>query len=88
MKRWRFFIVPGSHFDLGWCSTPAEAFAYCDEVIRNGIDPILSTHPGFRFTVEYARFMWHFLDTYPDYRERVRKLIAESKLADTALWSR
>ncbi len=87
MKRWKLYVVPGSHFDLGWCSTPAEAFAYGDEIIRNGIDPMLSAHPDFRFTVEYARFMWHFLDTYPEYRDRVRKLIAEGRLALTALWS-
>lgn len=87
MRQWKCYVVPGSHFDLGWCSTPAEAFAYGDAIIRNGIDPILTSHPEFCFTVEYARFMWHFLETYPDYLEVVKKLIVQKKLALSALWT-
>ncbi|MBM4084466.1 MAG: hypothetical protein FJ272_06725, partial [Planctomycetes bacterium] len=87
MRKWKVFVIPGSHFDLGWCATPAECFAYGDEIIRSAVDAIETTHPDFRFTVEYARFLWHFLDTHPDYRERVKKLVAEGKLGVTALWS-
>ena len=86
-RKWHLFIVPGSHFDLGWCASPAETFAYSDLIIREAIDAITGDFPEYRFTVEYAMFLKHFLDTYPRYRKIVKRLIDEGKFEVCAAWT-
>ena len=44
------------------------------------IDDISGHHPGFKFTVEYTIFMKHFLQVYPEYLPKVKKLIKGGKL--------
>ncbi len=73
-------IIPGSHLDYGWAASPGECFAYITENIRMAIDDILGDEPDYRFTIEYAIFMKHFLDLYPDYLPKVRHLIREGKI--------
>jgi len=86
-RKWNLLVIPGSHFDLGWCASPAETFAYGDLIIREAIDAIIGKYPEFRFTVEYALFLKHFLDTYPQYKEIVKQLIKDGKLEVSALWT-
>lgn len=86
-RKWHLYLVPGSHFDLGWCASPAETFAYGDLIIREAVDAITGRLPNFRFTVEYAMFLKHFLDTYPNYKSIVKQLIEEGKLEVSALWT-
>jgi len=81
------FVVPGSHFDLGWCASPAETYAYGDLIIKDAIDSITGEFPEFKFTVEYALFLKHFLDTFPHYKPKVRQLIHDGKLEVSALWT-
>jgi hypothetical protein len=78
--RWTLYVVPGSHFDLGWCASPAECLAYSDEIIRHAVDAIAGPYPSYRFTVEYAAFFAHFLERYPEYRPLVRRLVREGAL--------
>ncbi len=78
--RRELFVVSGSHFDLGWCADPAECLAYSDSIIRVAIDAITSDHPDYRFTVEYALFMEHFLKRYPAYESITKQLVRERKL--------
>jgi len=85
-RRWRIFIVPGSHFDYGWCSGPGEALAYGDSIIRAGLE-LLEAHPDYRFTVEYAVFMQHYLASFPAETERVRGLLRAGRLEVGATWS-
>jgi len=80
MKKWKIFIVPGSHFDLGWTSTPAESFARGDEIIKEAADWISGDYPDYKFTIEYAWFLKHFLERHPDYRGRIKKLLKEGKI--------
>jgi alpha-mannosidase len=87
LRKWNLFVVPGSHFDLGWCASPAETFAYGDIIIKEAIDAIISKFPEYRFTVEYAMFLKHFLDTYPHYKDIVKQLINDGKLEVSALWT-
>lgn len=77
---WELFVVPGSHFDLGWCTDPAECLSYSDFIIQTAIDAITGPYPDFRFTVEYALFMEHFLRRYPHYTQTVQDLVREGKL--------
>lgn len=79
-RDWKIYVVPGTHFDLGWCASPAETLAYGDEIIRSAIDAITGPNPGYRFTVEYAINMQHFLGSYPEYLETVKRLVSEGKL--------
>lgn len=60
-RNWQIHIVPASHLDYGWAASPGECFAYITEVIRTAVDDMLGDAPGFKFTVEYALFMKHFL---------------------------
>lgn len=78
--RWELMVVPGSHFDLGWCGDSAECLAYSDSIIMTAVDAIAGDFPGYRFTVEYALFMEHFLKRFPSYRPLVQRLIDEGKL--------
>lgn len=84
---WLMFVVPGSRFDLGWCASPAETFAYSDIIIRQAVEAIKDEFPDYRFTVEYAMFLKHFLDTYPGYRSIVEELIDQGKLEVCAAWT-
>lgn len=86
-EKWHLFVVPGSHFDLGWCASPAETFAYGDIIIRQAIEAITDEFPGYRFTVEYAMFLKHFLETYPDYIDTVDELIDQGKIEVCAAWT-
>jgi len=79
-RPWHIYVVPASHFDLGWCGGVSECMAYADEIIREAIDAITGEHPEFRFTVEYALFLKHFLERYPRYFDTVKQLIHEKKL--------
>ena len=78
------FIVPGAHFDFGWCAGISECLAYADELIKGSIDAITGPTPDYRFTVEYAAFLRHFLTRFPEYLPTVKQLIAERKLETTA----
>jgi len=79
-KKWEIYVVPGSHFDLGWTCTPAESFARGDEIIKEAIDYILGDYPDYRFTIEYAWFLKHFLERYPAYKGKVVSLLKEGKI--------
>jgi alpha-mannosidase len=68
-------IIPGSHLDYGWAASPGECFAYITENIRMAVDDITQDAPGYKFTIEYAIFMKHFLEIYPDYLPKVRELV-------------
>ncbi|MBI3972007.1 MAG: hypothetical protein HY332_12015 [Chloroflexi bacterium] len=79
-RAWEVYVVPGAHFDLGWCASIAETLAYGADLLRRVIDEITGPHPDYRFTVEYALFLKYFLRLYPDYRERVLRLLDEGKI--------
>lgn len=74
------FVVPGSHFDLGWVLNPDGCLALGDHIIRAALD-IMDTRPEYRFTIEYVLFVRHFLETFPAYRETVRRRLREGRLA-------
>jgi len=78
-KHTTLFLVPGSHFDLGWCASPEECLAYADQIIKNAVDAMTGPLPEYTFTVEYAMFLRHFLETFPDYLPRIRTLTEEGK---------
>lgn len=73
------FVVPGSHFDLGWCATIGECLSWGDEIIKRAVE-FIQSEATYRFTIEYALFLKHFLQTYPEYRDKVRNLLLEGKL--------
>lgn len=81
------YFVAGSHFDLGWCGSIAETLQYGDEIIKTAIDFITGDHPDYRFTVEYALFMKHFLDRHPEYQDRVKALCDSGHLEVCATWT-
>ncbi len=76
----RVFLVPGSHFDLGWCLHPEGALAVGDYIIQEAVDLITDSQRQFRFTVEYTAFFRHFLDTFPHYRQRCEDLLRDGRL--------
>ncbi len=80
----KIFIVPGAHLDFGWCAGISECLAYADEIIRGAIDAITGPTPDYRFTVEYAAFLRHFLTRFPEYLPTVKQLVKERKLETTA----
>jgi len=53
---WHLSVVPGSHFDLGWCASPAETFAYGDLIIKEALDAISVEEEGVRPGVRAYRF--------------------------------
>ncbi|MCD6231108.1 hypothetical protein J7K28_00575 [Candidatus Aerophobetes bacterium] len=85
--KWKIKVIPGSHFDLGWTSTPGESLARGDEIIKEAIDAISGDFPDYRFTIEYTLFLKHFLDSYPNYLNKVKKLLKENKISLGASWT-
>ena len=80
----KIFIVPGAHLDFGWCAGISECLAYADEIIKGSIDAITGPVPDYRFTVEYAAFLRHFLARFPEYLPTVKQLVKERKIETTA----
>ena len=74
------FVVPGSHFDLGWVLHPDGSLALGDHIIHEAIELIRSKHPDFRFTIEYVLFLRHFLETFPDHHRIVRDMLHDGRL--------
>jgi len=74
------FLVPGSHFDLGWCLHPEGALAVADDIIQAALDLMTGPEPEMRFTIEYVEFLRHFLERFPEYRERCRELLHSDRL--------
>ena len=85
--KWKLDVIPGSHFDLGWTSTPGESLARGDEIIKEAIDAISGDFPDYKFTIEYTLFLKHFLDSYPNYLDKVKKLLKENKISLGASWT-
>ena len=79
-KKWDINIVPGSHLDYGWAASPGECFSYITEVIRTAIEDMADDDPDFKFTIEYAIFLQHFLEVYPEYLPVVKQLLKEGRL--------
>ncbi|NIA13701.1 MAG: hypothetical protein GWP08_06430 [Nitrospiraceae bacterium] len=79
-RNWSIHIVPASHLDYGWAASPGECFAYVSEIIRTAIDDLEESAPEYRFTIEYALFMQHFLEVYPEYLPQVKRLVADGRL--------
>ena len=79
-RSWDVYVVPGAHFDLGWCASIGESLAYGVDLIRRAVDEITGPHPEYRFTIEYALFLRQFLTRYPEYRETVLRLLDEGRL--------
>jgi hypothetical protein len=77
---WELIVVPGFHFDLGWCDDPAECPPYSDSIITAVVDAIAGDFPGYRFNVEYALFTQHFFKRFPNHVPLVRRLIEEGRL--------
>ncbi|MBK7495247.1 MAG: hypothetical protein IPI28_07580 [Candidatus Omnitrophica bacterium] len=73
------YIIPASHLDYGWAASPGECFSYVSEIIRMAIEDI-EEHPDFRFTIEYAIFAKHFLEVYPEYFPRLKRLVKKGKI--------
>ncbi|MBE7490119.1 hypothetical protein HS121_17965 [bacterium] len=40
----------------------------------------IEEHPDFRFTIEYAIFAKHFLEVYPEYFPRLKRLVKKGKI--------
>jgi alpha-mannosidase len=74
------YVVPGSHFDLGWVLDPDGALALGDHIIYDAIALIRGPHPEFRFTIEYVMFLRHFLETYPELHDVVREMLHDGRL--------
>ncbi len=79
-RKWRIHIVPASHLDYGWAASPGECLGYVSEIIRTAIEDMTSGAARFKFTVEYALFIRHFLDVYPEYTGKAQRLIDEGRL--------
>ena len=74
------FVVPGSHFDLGWVLHSDGSLALGDAIIHDAIELIRNGHPELRFTIEYVLFLRHFLETFPEQREIVREMLHDGRL--------
>lgn len=79
-KHWEIHLVPGTHCDYGWAASPGECFSYLTEDLRTAIDDMTGAYPGYKFTVEYALFMKHFFEVYPEYLPKVKRLLREGRL--------
>jgi hypothetical protein len=79
-RAWQVHVMPGAHFDLGWCGSIAETLGYSADLIRRVVDEMTGPHPEYRFTIEYALFLKYFLEVYPDYLETVLRLLDEERL--------
>lgn len=80
------FLVPFSHLDLFWTGTRHECLARGDAIIARALD-LLEAHPDFRFLIETANFLEHYVSCHPSDEARIRRLAQEGRLELAPLWS-
>lgn len=74
------FVVPGSHFDLGWVLHADGSLALGDHIIHEAIELIRGERPELRFTIEYVLFARHFLETFPEHKPIVQEMLRDGRL--------
>jgi alpha-mannosidase len=80
------WVVPFSHLDLFWTGTREECLSRGNHIIARALD-LLEKHEDFRFLIETLNFLDHYLDCYPDDRERSKKLATAGRLELGSLWA-
>lgn len=77
---WEIFVVPGSHFDLGWVLHGDGSLAMGDHIIHEAIELIRTRRPEFRFLIEYTLFLKHFVETFPECKPIVREMLRAGQI--------
>lgn len=79
-------VVPFSHLDLFWAGTREECLSRGNTIISHALD-LLERHDDFTYLIETVNFLDHYVDCYPQERERVQRLAATGRLELAPLWS-
>ncbi|WFB35950.1 glycosyl hydrolase-related protein [Kiritimatiellota bacterium B12222] len=80
------FVVPFSHLDLFWTGTREECLSRGNTIISRALD-LLEVHEDFRFLIETANFLEHYVSCYPQEKTRILKFAEEGRLELTPIWS-
>ncbi|MBM3187339.1 MAG: hypothetical protein FJZ90_01295 [Chloroflexi bacterium] len=72
-------VMPMSHLDLFWLGEREECLSRGNRVISRAM-AIAQEYPEFRFLLEDMVFVKHFLDTHPEKRQELARLVREGQI--------
>jgi alpha-mannosidase len=78
-ERHKIHIVPFSHLDLFWAGSREECLSRGVHIIKTALD-LLEKYPEYHFMIESTSFLEHYLDSFPEEKERVAGFIEAERL--------
>jgi alpha-mannosidase len=76
----RINVVPSSHQDIAWISSPDKCIEYRDLHMITPALARLKENDSFRFSVEQGLNLYEYLDRHPDRLAEIRKYTLEGRL--------
>lgn len=73
------YIIPGSHLDLFWMGTSEECLKKGAEILKKAIE-ICESNSEFRFLIDSVVFVEYLIKNFPDYKEKLKRLIKEERI--------
>ena len=82
----RVGILNFSHFDLSWLGTQDECLSQGMRIIATALNEA-ERDPSYRFHIEYAIFLDHFLRIHPEQATRLKRLMAAGQIEAGPTWT-
>ena len=73
-------IICSSHQDIAWMDSPEACRRQRDVVVITPALKLLHEHPDYRFDLESSMNIMEYLETHPDRKQEIRKLMLEGRL--------
>ncbi len=73
------YLVAFCHLDLFWAGTREECLSRGNLIIRRALD-LIEDYPEFNFMIETVNFIEHYLECFPEERERIVRHAADGRL--------
>lgn len=80
------FLVPYSHLDLFWLGDREECLSRGNRIIARAL-ALADRDPDFRFLVESAAFLRHFLASHPERAEDLRRHVVAGRIEPSPSWA-
>ena len=84
-RKWRLYIIPSVHTDIGYTGLQEETFVRHDENTALALD-LCDRFPGFRWNLEVAWQAYHFQRSRPELQGRLSQRLREGRVGLGALY--
>jgi hypothetical protein len=75
------YVITGAHQDIG----KIESLMQFSNQLKDHIE-LIETHPDVRFCMGNTYNLKHFLQVYPEYKDRLKSLMQQGKISSPAEW--